>query len=269
MKILIIGFGSMGQTYAESFTNSGFVLPKNIFILNRRDVSLKNKFLIPSENYFTKPNKKIFEVDLIIISVKPQDFQSLSVSINKFVNSNHLILSIMAGISVESIKSKLTAQKIVRSMPNIATQIEQGVTVFCASSEIDRKELFIVQNLINTTGKSLYVTNEHMLNPATAISGSGPAYVYFFMNALINAAKKMGFSQSEASFLVNNTFLGAVQLQNKSNHSHQEWIDKVTSKGGTTEAAFNVFNNFEISNKIETAAIKANERANQLGKLFD
>ncbi|SHJ68771.1 pyrroline-5-carboxylate reductase [Flavobacterium haoranii] len=266
MKVLIIGFGNMGQTYANSFVSSGFVQPQNIYVLNRSEVQKKKQFLLPKENYFLKPRKDIFDVDIVILAVKPQDFNSLSHSIASFITNVHIVLSVMAGISIESIQSKLSCTKVVRSMPNIPTQIGQGMTVFSTSNEVDRKELFVIQNLINTTGKSISVEDENMLNAATAISGSGPAYVYFFMEAMIKAAIDLGFSNSEAAFLVNQTFSGAVQLQNTSALSHQEWIQKVASKGGTTEAALNIFNKTNIFNNIKNGIFAAEKRSGELGK---
>lgn len=266
MKVLIIGFGNMGQTYAGSFISSGFVNSNDIFILTRSEIEKKKRFSIPKENFTKVPTEVLFDVDIIILAVKPQDFNILSNQIKFFLKEEHLLLSVMAGISIEKIQNSLQVKKVVRSMPNIPTQIGQGITVFSASQEIDRKELFIIQNLINTTGKSLYVSEETMLNPATAISGSGPAYVYFFMNAMIKAAEDLGFSNSEATFLVNNTFLGAVQLQSRSNFTHEEWINKVTSKGGTTEAALNVFATESVFENINKAIFEANKRAEDLGK---
>lgn len=256
----------MGQTYANSFVNSGFVSPQDIFVLSRNEVQKKKQYSIPKENYTVTATKELFDVDIIILAVKPQDFNALSYQIKTFLTVEHLVLSVMAGISIERIQKELNVEKVVRSMPNIPTQIGQGITVFSASQATDRKELFIIQNLINTTGKSLYVSNEKMLNPATAISGSGPAYVYFFMNAMIKAAENLGFSNSEAIFLVNNTFLGAVQLQNRSNLGHEDWIAKVTSKGGTTEAALNVFDNFKVFESIINGIESANSRAEELGE---
>lgn len=266
MRVLIIGFGNMGQTYASSFTSSGFVSSEDIFVLNRSEVEKKNRFSIEKANFYSIPQKHIFDVDIIILAVKPQDFSVLASSIESFVFQEHIILSVMAGISMQTIQDKLGVNKVVRSMPNIPTQIGQGMTVFCASSNIDRKDLFIVQNLINTTGKSIYVDKEEMINAATAVSGSGPAYVYYFMNAMVQSAIELGFSPSEAEFLVGQTFTGAVQLQNRSKESHQQWIDKVSSKGGTTEAAIEIFNKFSLKNKINDAMVAANCKAEELGK---
>jgi pyrroline-5-carboxylate reductase len=266
MKILIIGFGNMGQTYASSFTSSGFVNSTDIFVLNRSEVEKKKRFSIDKSNFYTEPSPIIFDVDIIILAVKPQDFSNLAHSIAPFVTKNHILLSVMAGISIQTIQEKLGSNKVLRSMPNIPTQIGQGMTVFCASTDIDRKDLFIVQNLINTTGKSMYVEKEEMIDAATAVSGSGPAYVFYFMNSMVEAAIKLGFSSSEAEFLVGQTFTGAVQLQNRSKETHQQWIDKVSSKGGTTEAAIKIFNEFNINSSIENGIKAANTRAIDLGK---
>lgn len=269
MRILIIGYGNMGQTYANSFVSSGFVSSSDILVLNRSEVDKKKRFSIEKTNFHTKPSSEIFDVDIIIVAVKPQDFKALVHSIKEFVNEEHIILSVMAGITIQSLKESLNCSKIVRSMPNIPTQIGLGMTVFCASSDIDRKELFIVQNLINTTGKSIYIEKEEMLNAATAVSGSGPAYVFYFMNAMIQSAMQLGFSKSEAEFLVSQTFIGAVQLQNRSNLSHEEWIAKVASKGGTTEAALNIFNTQNLNNIILEGIESANLRAIALGSKND
>jgi len=266
MRVLIIGFGNMGQTYSSSFTSSGFVSPSDIFVLSRSDIEKKKRFSIEKPNFFTTPTKTIFNVDIIIIAVKPRDFSILAHTISPFITNEHIVLSVMAGISMQTIKEKLGVIKVVRSMPNIPTQIGQGMTVFCAAKDIDRKDLFIVQNLINTTGKSLYIDKEEMINAATAISGSGPAYVYYFMNAMVESAIELGFSSSEAEFLVSQTFTGAVQLQNRSKESHQEWISKVSSKGGTTEAAIEVFNKLKVKSAIEEGLFVANQRALDLGK---
>ena len=266
MKTLIIGYGNMGQTYANSFVSSRFIVPSDILILSRSTIENKNRYTIQDINFYTKPNPIIFDVDIIIIAVKPQDFSVLANEIKPYIHNEHLVLSVMAGVTLESIQEKLACEKLVRSMPNIPTQIGLGMTVFCASTKVDRKELFIIQNLINTTGKSIYIEKEEMLNATTAVSGSGPAYVFYFMNAMIEAGIKLGFTKSEAEFLVSQTFIGAVQLQNRSDLSHTEWIDKVASKKGTTEAALAIFNNKNLLEIIKNGIFAANTRAIELGK---
>lgn len=265
MKVLIIGLGNMGSTYAGSFITSRFISPADLFILSKN----KNKKLfpgIPAENYYSLAGEFIQKADIIILAVKPQDFEDLSVQLKPFINNDQLILSIMAGIKMETIAEKLNVRKIVRSMPNLPAQIGMGMTVFTASNDLDKKELFIIQNLINTTGKSVYVEDEILVDAATAVSGSGPAYVYFFMLAMIQSAVKMGFTHAEAELLVNQTFMGAVHLHNQSNYTCKEWIERVASRGGTTEAALEVLNSAEVNPEIENALLAAFHRARELGK---
>jgi pyrroline-5-carboxylate reductase len=171
----------------------------------------------------------------------------------------------MAGVKMEAIRNALGVSKIIRAMPNLPAQIGMGMTAFTSSDEVTRIELVMVQNLLNTTGKTVYVDNEHLIDAATAISGSGPAYVYFFMNAMMDAAKQMGFSESEAELLVGQTFKGAVDLYEKSNASCQEWIQRVASKGGTTEAAIETWQDSNLHHNIMEGAQSALIRAVELG----
>ena len=151
-------------------------------------------------------------------------------------------------------------------MPNLPAQIGLGMTAFTSSDQVTRIELVTVQNLLNTTGKTVYVEEESAIDAATAISGSGPAYVWFFMNAMTKAAGKMGFSTSEAELLVSQTFRGAIDLYNKSDLSFTEWIARVSSKGGTTEAAMKTFLANEVEKQIIGGADAALQRAVELGK---
>ncbi len=265
MKVMIMGFGNMGKTYANSFISSRFIKPDDIHVLVRDVSKIHSENGIPLQNISSIPTAKISDFDIMILAVKPQDFKQLAISIKPFIKENQLVLSVMAGVTIATIQGELNCLKVVRSMPNIPTQIGMGMTVFSASTNVDRKELFIIQNLINTTGKSVYVEDEKLLNAATAISGSGPAYVFYFMNAMIKAAVELGFNDSEAELLVNQTFMGSVAIQNSYSLSNEEWIAKVASKGGTTESALKVFNE-NILDKIIVDAVKsANNRAIELG----
>ena len=151
-------------------------------------------------------------------------------------------------------------------MPNLPAQIRMGMTAFTSTDDVTRLELVMVQNLLATTGKTLYVENENLIDAVTAISGSGPAYIFYFMDAMIESAMKMGFNHSEAELLVLQTFSGAIDLYQQSSFSCEEWIKKVASKGGTTEAALLQFNNTNLKNNIGEGMNKALERAIELGK---
>jgi pyrroline-5-carboxylate reductase len=255
----------MGKTYARSFLASRVITSADLFVLDKARYQADALTEVHTNNIFDKPGPFIGGADVIILAVKPQDFATLAEQIKAYVKQRQLILSIMAGIKTDTISQLLGAARIVRCMPNLPAQIGMGITVFTSSPGINKKELFTIQNLVNTTGKSIYVEDEGIIDAATAISGSGPAYVYYFMEAMIQAGVKMGFTLSQAELLVNQTFMGAVHLHNQNELTCQEWIKRVASKGGTTEAAIQVFNAHAINSKIEAGLQAAFERAKQLG----
>jgi len=266
MKILILGGGNMGLTYAQSFLRSRIVTADNMMVLCRNYEKANLLSQHHEGRFFSDPRLCVPDADLLIFAVKPQDSTKLFADIRELVQPGQVFLSIMAGVRLASIATALNVHKIIRAMPNLPAQIGAGVTAFTSTDLVTRLELVMVQNLLSTTGKTLYVEREAMIDASTAISGSGPAYVYFFMNALMEAAKQMGFSASEAELLVAQTFTGAVDLYNKSDLTCENWIAKVASKGGTTEAALRVFSSTALHEDIMAGANAALQRAQELGK---
>ncbi len=266
MKVLIIGFGNMGRTYAKGFLSSRFISPDDLYILDKVTQHAEATSInIPEDHIHYEPDDYITSADIIMLAVKPQDFPALASGIKPFIRSHQVILSVMAGVKVATIMESTGADKIVRCMPNLPAQVGMGMTVFTATPHMDMKELFIVQNLINTTGKSMHVEDESLIDAATAVSGSGPAYVFYFMQSMIQAAIAMGFNASEAELLVQQTFLGAVNLQSKGDNTCAEWISRVASRGGTTEAALKVFESLNTKESIHDALFAALNRAKELG----
>jgi pyrroline-5-carboxylate reductase len=265
MKILIIGGGNMGQTYATSFLHAHIVKPEEMMILEK---SASKAAELSHQNIGTVhelPQDCLPVADLIILAVKPQDAVQLFDHIRHMVDPQQVFLSIMAGIRIDTIQRSLGVKKVIRAMPNLPAQIGMGMTVFSSSDEVTRIELVMVQNLLNTTGKAIYVERESLLDAATAISGSGPAYVFYCMQAFIEAAEKMGFTASEAELLTLQTFKGAVDLFHKNDFTCHEWIRRVASRGGTTEAALQYFNENQVATHLEGGAMAALKRAEELG----
>ena len=140
------------------------------------------------------------------------------------------------------------------------------MTAYTSTDEVTRIELVMVLNLLNTTGKSICVEDEKLIDAATAVSGSGPAYVFFFMKAMIEAGRNLGFSESEAELLVSQTFKGAIDLFRKDDNSCEQWISRVASRGGTTEAALKYFSQTSLYQGIISGAQAAMDRAVELGR---
>ncbi|OAV46052.1 pyrroline-5-carboxylate reductase [Lewinella sp. 4G2] len=266
MKILIIGGGNMGKTYAKSLLRAHLVKQEDLMILEKDGPKANTLREEKLGVIHTDPTSCLNVADLIILAVKPQNCPSLFKTLRPATDPQQVYLSIMAGVTIESIQRGLGVEKVIRAMPNLPAQIGLGMTSYTASDAVTRIELVLVQNLLNTTGKAIYVSTERAIDATTAISGSGPAYVLYFMEAMIEAAAEMGFSSSEAELLVAQTFRGAVELQMKNDLTCEEWIQRVSSKGGTTEAAMNSFRATSVFEDIKNGAKAALARAEELGR---
>ncbi len=264
MNVLIIGAGNMGLTYGQSFIDASVVSRDRLFFLENQALKAELLEKISNNPIHTEASSFVKKMDFIVLAVKPQDFPQLAPALKPFLQSDQLILSIMAGVTIEAIQQALDCKRIVRAMPNLPAQVGQGMTVFTTSTEVNRQQIFWVQNLLNTTGKTLYTPNEAMLDAATAISGSGPAFVFFFMQAMIDTAKSMGFSEAEAQLLVSQTFRGSINLLYRNNYSCEAWIKRVSSRGGTTEAAMAHFESETLSERIQAGLEAALNRAIEL-----
>lgn len=264
MNILIIGGGNMGLTFAKSFINSHVVTPEQLIILEKSEERAEHLKTLKIAKIFTEPIC-VKAADLLVLAVKPQNTKELFEEIKPFLDKEQVILSIMAGVKIETLREQLGLEKIIRSMPNLPAQIGLGMTGFTATDAVSRFELGAIQNLLSTTGKTLHVKNEEDIDKITAISGSGPAYLFYFLDAMIKTSKEMGFNKGEAELLVVQTFKGALQLFQQNSFTCEDWIAKVASKGGTTEAAIKTFNHSKLNTLIGEGAKAAWVRAQELG----
>ena len=266
MKILIVGGGNMGLTFAKAFINSRVVVPKQLTILEKNEGERVEMLNQQNLGQIVTDPSLITSADLVILAVKPQDINSLFDQIAAYVDKEQVFLSIMAGVKIETIMNKLDVNKVIRAMPNLPSQIGLGMTAFTTSETVSRFEQGAVQNLLATTGKTLHVGNEQLIDSVTAVSGSGPAYVFYFIEAMIQAAVKTGIKPAEATLLVIQTFKGSLSLFQQSSFSCQEWINKVASRGGTTEAAIKSFDGSNLNALIGEGIKAALHRAEELGE---
>jgi len=266
MKVLVIGAGNMGLTYSEGMAQSPLLNRRKLMI---HDISAKTIELLRKNkdfDVFEKIEDCLPTADIIFIAVKPYHCEELFEEIKPMVNNSQIFVSLMAGITIEKIQNLLEVKKVIRTMPNLPAKVGKGVTSFTASDEVSRVELLMIRNLLDTTGESIYVKNEDFINKSTGISGSGPAYIFYFMQSMLEAAKKMGFSDNDSKVLVSSTFEGAVTLFNDSDLSPETWMDRVASKGGTTRAALDSMDDNNVKELIKEAAFAAFNRATELGE---
>lgn len=266
MRVLVIGAGNMGLTYSHGMAKSNLLNRHNLMIY---DKSPELVTLISQYEYFDVYDdieKCLPQADVIFLAVKPYHATGLFEEIKPLVNNEQIIVSIMAGVTIDTIRKNLEVSKIIRAMPNLPAQVGKGVTSYTESKEVSRIELLMIRNLLDTTGESIRVQNENYIDASTGISGSGPAYVFYFMQSMLEAALKMGFSKNDSKVLVSQTFLGAVELFEQSDLSPESWMDRVASKGGTTRAALDSMEDNNVKELIKEAAYAAFDRAVELGK---
>jgi len=207
------------------------------------------------------------QAELVVWAVKPQVFKEAAAPVASHTG-RALHLSVAAGIRTSSICNWLGTNRVVRTMPNTPALVGQGMTALFACPGVSPAEKAQVEQVIATTGRYLWVEQENQLDAVTALSGSGPAYVFFFLEAMTEAGVGMGLSQAQAYQLAVATFSGASSLAAASSESPEVLRQRVTSKGGTTYAAITEMENAGIKPAFVKAMQAAEQRARELGDEF-
>ena len=236
MRIAFIGGGTMGEAMVRCLLNKKVVMPENIVV---SDVSqLRREFLNKEYGVSTLADNSeaIKGADLIILSVKPQDLAQVVQEI-KGLSPQQTVLSIVAGASLSHLCQALNHSSVIRAMPNMPAQIGQGMTVWSATSEVSQKQKKMAQSILSALGEEIYVADEKHIDMATALSGSGPAYVFLFIEALIDAGVHIGLPRNIAQKLVIGTLLGSTLAVQETGKHPSELRNMITSPGGTTTEA--------------------------------
>lgn len=266
MKVLMIGAGNMGLTFAEGMVDSPNIKPKHLLIYDKSELVKKHLKENDKFTVYDDLSQAIKHSHIIFLAVKPYHCEELFAEIKPMLNREQVLVSLMAGITLDYIVNATGVKKVVRAMPNLPAKVSKGVTAFTETDAVSKIEQIAVRTLLDSTGTSIHVENEKFINKSTGISGSGPAYVFYFMQSMLDAALKMGFSQSDSKVLVSETFEGAIELFKNSDLKPEGWIQKVASKGGTTEAAIDSMEDNNVNTLIKDAAYAAFHRAVELGQ---
>lgn len=264
-KIGIIGCGNMGGTIVNGIARSKLFSQVDIYV---SDADRKKAAVLARKTGVNGSTNQMLSktADIVLLAVKPKDFDSVVQEIADFVTGRKLLISVAAGISTKHIEDLLgTRQPVVRVMPNLAVTVGEGMSALCAGTFSTKQHLNTVKTIFASLGKTIIVP-ETMMNAVTAVSGSGPAYIFKIMQDLIAAAKKAGLPADVSIKLVKQTVLGAAILANESNVDPNILKERVTSPGGTTEAALRYLEKNNFERILIEAVQKAKERAQELGK---
>ena len=215
-----------------------------------------------------QPTQALRDAQVVVWAVKPQSFGKAAADASAHIGGA-LQLSIMAGIRSDAIARAAGTPRVVRAMPNTPALIGQGIAGLYARPDVDAAGRAAAEHVLAPTGQLLWVEREEQLDAVTALSGSGPAYVFYLLEALIAAGEANGLSASQAKRLALGTLAGATELAARSDESPAQLRERVTSKGGTTHAALEVMKARGVADAVIAAVAAANDRARQLGDEFD
>ena len=266
MKIAFIGGGAMGEAMLAAVLNRGLSTRKTTWVSDaksERRQHLKQTYQIS----VTESNgDAAARGDIIILAIKPQNLPEVMPELSGRIKSGQLVLSIIAGARIATLCKGLDHRQVVRVMPNTPAQIGEGISVWTTTPEVTETQKEQARAILSTMGQEILVTDEGCLDMATAVSGSGPAYFFLFVECFTEAAVRIGLSEDTAQQLVLQTMLGSGQLLKKSGKSPAELRHMVTSPGGTTAAALQQFENENFRELVYQAVAAAHRRAKELGK---
>ncbi|MDM5199620.1 pyrroline-5-carboxylate reductase [Fictibacillus enclensis] len=268
-KIAFIGAGAMAEAMISGMIAKKLADPKNIIVTNRINAKRLQEL---QENYKITVSKSAGDAahhaDILILAMKPKDAEQALRSLNKAVHADHIIISVLAGISTGLISSLLDAPvPVIRAMPNTSAAIGYSATGIAGGKFAEVKHMQLAEELFSCIGTTTCL-REESLHAVTGLSGSGPAYVYYLVEAMQQAASSMDISEEEARDLIAQTLLGAAHMVKMSGDHPQKLRQNVTSPGGTTEAGIQMLDHFQVKKAIEQCVKRAAERSEELGKMY-
>ncbi|MBV8030142.1 MAG: pyrroline-5-carboxylate reductase [Betaproteobacteria bacterium] len=267
MKIAFLGGGNMASALVGGLIARGF--DKNAISVIEMSPSARERLAEKfSVRVSTAPDAATQGAEVLVLAVKPQDMQSGLASMAGNVRGK-LVISVAAGITIDALSRWLEGhRKIVRCMPNTPALIAAGITGLFAPSDVEPSEKQKAETILRAVGEVVWVPEERLLDPVTAVSASGPAYVFWFIEQLAASAVALGIPEAEAKKLALHTVLGAARLAASSERSPSELREQVTSKGGTTEAALRVFDEEKMAQRFRRAIEAASRRAEEMGAML-
>jgi pyrroline-5-carboxylate reductase len=262
--ISFIGGGKMAEAIISTIIQSEIIDKSNIFV--SEPLSDRRSYLETTYGITTVPeNRNLTHTGLLIISVKPQNLIEVCRDLYNNMNSNCTIVSIVAGASLKILSDATNHKNVVRVMPNTPAQIGEGMSVWASSDNVPKKSLNDIEEILNSLGQQIFVLDEKYIDMATALSASGPAYVFMFIESLIDAGVHIGMSRDMARTLTLQMVLGSTKFVAHTGLHPASLKDMVTSPGGTTIEALVSMENDGFRATIINAVIAAYDRSKELG----
>jgi pyrroline-5-carboxylate reductase len=264
VRVTFIGGGNMATALIGGLVARGVAASdlKVVEVLHEARARHTEKFGIVC---FETPAEAVPHGEAVVLAIKPQQMREVCHALAPHL-ADELVLSIAAGVRMDDIGRWLGGKsRLARCMPNTPALIGAGITAVCAKPAVDASQRELVSTVLAAAGKVVWVDDEELLDPVTALSGSGPAYVFYFLEAMQRAASEMGLPPETGNTLAIETMRGAAELAARSSEPAAVLRERVTSKGGTTEQALASMNADGVRDAIVRAIHAANRRARDLG----
>ncbi len=270
-KLAFIGCGVMAESIIAGLLRKELVGANQISASHprkerRNELEEKHGISAFERNKDAVCATKDAEDSIIVLCVKPQRLEGVLNDLAAVVSNDQLVLSIVAGATIETISNALGTKKVGRTMPNTPSQIGHGITAWTCTDEVSDDERKRIKALLTALGRELYVENEHMIDMATSLSATGPTYVFLVMEALTDAGVHLGFSRDMSKELVQETMLGSVKFAMESDLHPAELRNMVTSPGGTSADAIYQMEKGALRTVMSKAVFAAYKKAVELGK---
>lgn len=265
-KIVFIGPGMMAEAMISGLISKGVTTSEALIAAGPRQERLDQLTSQYGISGFTDNAQAVSLADVVILSVKPQRLDKVLSGLCDALKPDAMVLSIVAGATIRRIREGLCHDIIVRSMPNTPAQIAEGITVWTDSAKVTEEQRQMTREILAALGEEIYVEEEYYLDMATALSGTGPAYVFMFMEAMVDAGVHLGFPRRIAEQLVAQTVRGSVDYYKKRDVHLARLRNEVTSPGGTSAEALYYLEKAGFRTAISRAIWAAFERSRELGK---
>ncbi len=265
-KVGLIGVGNMGGACARAWLSKGLLTAEQMVLVERDGVKVRD--LESSLGWKVRTNADLIrDCVIVFLAMKPQDLAGAAATIRPFLREGQTVVSLLAGIPIVKLAELLgSGPRYVRVMPNINSTILAGMSVWCRGSAVEESHAGAIARLLEGVGGALEVGNEALIDAATAVSASGPGYIFYIIEHMVAAAEQLGFSRAEADILVAQTIAGSVAMWRESKLEPEELRAMVTSKGGTTAAAIEVFEKGYLGKILKAGIVRADERCRELAR---
>jgi pyrroline-5-carboxylate reductase len=265
MNIAFIGSGNMGEAMISALLRQGAASRETICACDIDDARLAHVRERHAVKCTPDVHTAIGDSEVVVLSVKPQVLPGVMGELKGKLKAKQLVLSIVAGVKIDTIRRGLGHEAIVRVMPNTPAQVGEGMSVWTASEAVTKEQKQEARTILQAMGREIWFPNEKFIDMATAISGSGPAYIFLIMESLIDAAVHIGLPRNVAEELVSQTVLGSARMAAESGSHPAELKNMVTSPGGTTAEGLLCMEEGGVRAVIAQAVIAAYEKAKLLG----